>query len=55
MLGLAYFSCVVGAGFASGQEMLQYYAAFGGWGIAGAAVTLVIMPLTAMIAMQYGS
>lgn len=55
MLGLAYFSCVVGAGFASGQEMLQYYAAFGGWGIAGAAITLVIMPLTAMIAMQYGS
>ena len=31
ILGMAYFSCTVGAGFASGQEMLQYYAAFGGW------------------------
>lgn len=54
MLALAYFSRTVGAGFASGQEMLQYYAAFGAWGIAGAAVTMIVMPLTAMIAMQYG-
>lgn len=35
--------------------MLQYYAAFGTWGVAGAAVTMIVMPLTAMIAMQYGS
>ena len=55
ILGMAYFSCTVGAGFASGQEMLQYYAAFGGWGILGALIALVLMPLIAMIAMQYGS
>ena len=55
ILGMAYFSCTVGAGFASGQEMLQYYAAFGGWGIIGAAIALILMPLIAMIAMQYGS
>lgn len=55
ILGIAYFSCTVGAGFASGQEMLQYYAAFGGWGIAGTVIALVLMPLIAMIAMQYGS
>ena len=55
ILGMAYFSCTVGAGFASGQEMLQYYAAFGGWGIIGAVIALVLMPLIALIAMQYGS
>lgn len=55
ILGMAYFSCTVGAGFASGQEMLQYYAAFGGWGILGAIIALALMPLIAMIAMQYGS
>lgn len=55
MLGMAYFSCTVGAGFASGQEMLQYYAAFGWWGVIGAIIALVLMPLAAMIAMQYGS
>ncbi|MFR9855000.1 hypothetical protein ACL1IW_10045 [Corynebacterium striatum] len=49
MLALAYFSCTVDAGFASGQEMLQYHAAFGAWGVAGAAVTMIVMPLTAMI------
>ncbi|WP_070769572.1 hypothetical protein [Corynebacterium sp. HMSC04H06] len=52
---MAYFSCTVGAGFASGQEMLQYYAAFGWWGVIGAVIALVLMPLAAMIAMQYGS
>lgn len=51
MLGMAYFSCTVGAGSASGQEMLQYYVAFGWWGV----IALVLMPLAAMIAMQYGS
>ena len=55
MLGMAYFSCAVGAGFASGQEMLQYYADFGWWGVIGAIIALVLMPLAAMIAMQYGS
>lgn len=55
LLALAYFSSLVGAGFASGQEVLQYYTAFGLWGIAGAVVALIIAPLTIMIAMQYGS
>ncbi|WJY89369.1 hypothetical protein CCONF_04090 [Corynebacterium confusum] len=55
MLGMAYFNCTVGAGFASGQEMLQYYADFGWWGVIGAIIALVLMPLAAMIAMQYGS
>ena len=55
LLALAYFSSVVGAGFASGQELLQYFTAFGIWGIVGAGVGLTLAPLTIMIAMQYGS
>ncbi|WP_144932197.1 YkvI family membrane protein [Kocuria marina] len=55
MIALAYFGVTVGAGFASGQEMLQYYVSYGWWGIAGAAVNLLVMPLTAMTILQYGS
>ena len=55
MIGLAYFGVTVGAGFASGQEMLQFYVSYGWWGLAGAAVNLLIMPLTAMAILQYGS
>ncbi|MCT2021241.1 hypothetical protein [Kocuria marina] len=32
-----------GVGFVSGQEMLQYYVSYGWWGIAGAAVNLLVM------------
>lgn len=52
---MAYFGVTVGAGFASGQEMLQYYASYGFWGIAGGAVALVVMPLAALVILQYGS
>ena len=55
LLALAHFTSVVGAGFASGQELLQYFTAFGIWGIVGAGVGLTLAPLTIMTAMQYGS
>lgn len=55
IIALAYFGVTVGAGFASGQEMLQYYVSYGWWGIAGAGVVLVLMPVTAMVILQYGS
>lgn len=55
IIGLAYFGVTVGAGFGSGQEILQYYVSYGWWGLAGAAVNLLIMPLTAMAILQYGS
>lgn len=35
--------------------MLQYYVSYGWWGIAGAAVNLLVMPLTAMTILQSGS
>lgn len=55
MIALAYFGVTVGAGFASGQEILQYYVAYGWWGIIGAGIALVVIPLTAMSILQYGS
>lgn len=55
VIALAYFGVTVGAGFASGQEMLQYYVSYGWWGIAGGAVVLLLMPITAMAILQYGS
>ena len=35
--------------------MLQFYVSYGWWGVAGVAVNLIIMPLTAMAILQYGS
>lgn len=36
-VGAAYVGAVVGAGFGSGREILQFFAAYGRWGLAGAA------------------
>ena len=55
ILGLAYFSTTIGAGFASGQEALQYYISYGTWGIIGAFITFLIVPPAAMIILQYGA
>lgn len=55
VMAMAFFSCAVGAGFASGQEILQYYAAFGWWGVLGAIAAMALMALTTMILMRYGS
>ncbi len=37
-VGMVYIGTVVGAGFASGQEILQFFGYFGLWGIAGLAL-----------------
>ena len=37
-IALALVGLTVGAGFASGQEVIQYFLSFGYWGILGAAV-----------------
>ena len=39
-IGAVYIGTVVGAGFASGQEILQFFGYFGLWGIAGLAVAV---------------
>ncbi|SDK25377.1 YkvI family membrane protein [Lacicoccus qingdaonensis] len=38
MLGFAYAGVVVGAGFSTGQEVLQFFASYGLWSFAGAAL-----------------
>lgn len=55
VIGLAYFGLTVGAGFASGQEVLQYYVSYGTWGLAAGLIVLLLMPITAMVFLQYGS
>ncbi|MDR1560240.1 MAG: hypothetical protein LBS84_11210 [Clostridiales bacterium] len=41
-----YTSSLIGAGFASGQELTQFFASFGAWGIAGLAAAGVLFALT---------
>lgn len=40
-----YVGTIIGAGFASGQEILQFYTGYGWWGILGTLVTLILYPL----------
>lgn len=39
----AFVAFLIGSGFATGQEVLQYFSSYGYWGIAGAVVTLVLL------------
>ncbi|AGF71900.1 YkvI family membrane protein [Corynebacterium halotolerans] len=52
---MAFVGLIVGAGFASGQEVLQYFVAFGNFGIIGAVVAAAVMMLSGMAAVQLGS
>ncbi|MDQ7092467.1 hypothetical protein REC12_02540 [Desulfosporosinus sp. PR] len=40
-----YVGAVMGAGFASGQEIQQFFARFGGWGLAGVLVSTMLFSL----------
>lgn len=55
MIALAYVGVLVGAGFASGQEILQYFVAFGYQGIVGVVVAALLFGITGLIALQLGS
>ncbi len=37
-----YIGAVIGSGFASGQEPLQFFASYGYWGILGAILVIVL-------------
>lgn len=52
---MAFVGLIVGAGFASGQEVLQYFVAFGNFGIVGAILAAGVMMLSGMAAVQLGS
>ncbi|WIM71147.1 YkvI family membrane protein [Corynebacterium suedekumii] len=54
-ISMAFIGLIVGAGFASGQEALQYFVAFGTWGIVGAVVASALMIVTGVAILQLGS
>lgn len=51
----AFIGILVGAGFASGQEMLQYFVSFGYMGIIGAIISIALFAYLGMILMKLGS
>ena len=52
---MAFIGVVVGAGFASGQEAMQYFVAFGEWGLWGIALAAGLMMVTGVSILQLGS
>lgn len=54
-VAFAFVGVVVGAGFATGQEVMQYFVAFGLNGVWGAVLSAAIMSLLAMIILELGS
>ena len=54
-IALAFTGVIVGAGFASGQEAVQFFVAFGTWGLAGALLASVLMIVSGIAILQFGS
>ena len=54
-IGSAFIGVIVGAGFASGQEMLQYFTSFGMWGTVGAVVATALFAYLGMMLTRLGS
>ncbi|PWW32393.1 putative membrane protein YkvI [Cytobacillus oceanisediminis] len=54
-IGSAFIGVIVGAGFASGQEVLQYFTSFGLMGIFGAIVATALFAYAGMILVWLGS
>ncbi|KXH81831.1 hypothetical protein [Sporosarcina sp. HYO08] len=54
-MGAAFIGVIVGAGFASGQEILQFFTSFGAMGIAGSVVAAVLFAFIGMNLTQLGS
>ena len=52
---LAFVGLLVGAGFATGQEVVQYFISFGTWGLAGALVSGLLMIAAGAVIIQIGS
>lgn len=52
---MAFIGVFVGAGFASGQEIMQYFTSFGLWGIAGVVVATLFFGFVGMVLMELGS
>lgn len=54
-MGSAFIGIIVGAGFASGQEILQYFTSFGLLGIAGAIISTALFAYLGMTLTRLGS
>ncbi|MCM3744953.1 hypothetical protein M3193_12455 [Sporosarcina luteola] len=54
-MGSAFIGIIVGAGFASGQEILQYFTSFGMMGIVAALVSTALFAYIGMILTRLGS
>lgn len=54
-IAMAFVGIVVGAGFASGQEAIQFFVAFGPWGVVGAVIASMLISISGMIVMRFGS
>lgn len=54
-IAMAFIGVLVGASFASGREALQYFVAFGNWGILGAILTSLAMMVSGITILQLGS
>lgn len=50
----AYIALVIGAGFASGQEVMQFFTAFGYWSIPGSAIAIVLFAFFGYIFLDMG-
>ncbi|MFC3040815.1 hypothetical protein ACFOGI_11205 [Virgibacillus xinjiangensis] len=55
IMGSAFVGVIVGAGFASGQEVLQYFTSFGIMGIAGAILATALFAYAGMALVWIGS
>ncbi|SKB03338.1 Uncharacterized membrane protein YkvI [Sporosarcina newyorkensis] len=54
-MGSAFIGIIVGAGFASGNEIMTYFTSFGFWGILGAIVCTVLFAYLGMVLTRLGS
>lgn len=54
-ISLSFVGLLVGAGFATGQEVVQYFTSFGGWAIPGIIVAAIVMTLAGTVFLQLGS
>ena len=54
-IGSAFIGIIVGAGFASGQEVLQYFTSFGLLGIIGAIISTALFAYLGMVLTRLGS
>ncbi|MDD4751644.1 MAG: hypothetical protein PHT78_00090 [Desulfitobacteriaceae bacterium] len=53
-VAMAYIGTVVGAGFASGQEVLQFFGFFGFWGLAGLMLAMVLFSYFGYLILKLG-